>query len=258
VAVIGAVQKPGTYSLSDSNQTILDVVGLAGGATKEAADRMIFTPARIMRNPAETYVSAATITPVAALAPVQPGDPNVADGSQAPTDVPPAPPVKVERHRVESIPVVLHPVLASTVPKPRNQGAVSLDLTRPQDAACLDIPARPGDIIIVPIAGEVMVEGWVQNPGHFIISPGMTVVGAVAAAGGATFSWTADLLRTGEDGEQIKRVLSLSKMQSGEEPDVTVESGDVVVVERSYAGAVPYGAMKIFDKVGAGFYLPAF
>ena len=51
----------------------------------------------------------------------------------------------------------------------------------------LSLPVRPGDTIMVPGGAQVLVEGWVDKPGAFKMTPGLTVSGAVAAAGGALF-----------------------------------------------------------------------
>ena len=45
-------------------------------------------------------------------------------------------------------------------------------LDRGDSRAYLSMPARPGDVIFVPEAGEVMVQGWVQNPGTTRLHPG--------------------------------------------------------------------------------------
>jgi protein involved in polysaccharide export with SLBB domain len=115
----------------------------------------------------------------------------------------------------------------------------------------------PGDVIIVPAAGEVTVQGWVDKGGSFKIDPGMTAMGAIAAAGGAMFSGHATLLREQDDGRKIQIPLDLSKIKSGEEPDVQVQSGDVVVVERSAVGAVPYSLYFLISHIGMGIGFPA-
>ena len=45
VAVIGAVGKPGLYSLASETDTLLDMISLAGGMKEEAAPRLHFIPA---------------------------------------------------------------------------------------------------------------------------------------------------------------------------------------------------------------------
>ena len=46
--------------------------------------------------------------------------------------------------------------------------------------------------------------------------------------------------------------LDLSRMKAGEQPDPPVEGGDVVVVERSVLGAVPYSLSYLIQRVGFG------
>ena len=53
------------------------------------------------------------------------------------------------------------------------------------------------------------------------------------------FSWTAELLRTDSEGKQSTTQFSLSTLADGKGPNVPVQSGDVIVVEKSALGAVP-------------------
>src|SRR2546430_15962107 len=46
---------------------------------------------------------------------------------------------------------------------------------------------RPGDVITVSPAGSVLVDGWVQKPGSYPVTRGLTLSGALAAAGGGLF-----------------------------------------------------------------------
>src|SRR2546430_11480790 len=47
---------------------------------------------------------------------------------------------------------------------------------------------RPGDVTPVPPAGSVLVDGWVQKPGSYPVTRGLTLSGAIAAAGGDMFA----------------------------------------------------------------------
>ena len=77
---------------------------------------------------------------------------------------------------------------------------------------CLDLPTRPGDVIVIPIAGEVMVQGWVKNPGAFKITPDLTILGAISAAGGALFSNSVEVIRTDPDGKHNARQFNLAPL----------------------------------------------
>ena len=48
----------------------------------------------------------------------------------------------------------------------------------------LSLQVRPGDVIMVPGGGQILIEGWVEKPGAYPVTPGLTVAGAVIAAGG--------------------------------------------------------------------------
>ena len=135
---------------------------------------------------------------------------------------------------------------------------VIINLSRADNQRYLELPAERGDVIIVPAAGDVTVEGWVPNPGKFAITQGMTVLSAIAAAGGAKFTSSATLLRERVNGGKSRLPLDLSKIKSGTEPDVPLQGGDVVVVERSVAGAVPYSLDYLFSHIGVGMGIPLF
>jgi protein involved in polysaccharide export with SLBB domain len=129
---------------------------------------------------------------------------------------------------------------------------VIIDLSRSTNQRYLALPAKPGDVIIVPAAGEVTVQGWVDKPGAFKITPGMTVLGATAAAGGALFSSSATLLREQGNGGKLATPLNLAQIKSGAEPDIPLEGGDVVIVDRSAAGALPYSVYFLINRLGIG------
>jgi protein involved in polysaccharide export with SLBB domain len=218
VAVAGAVQKPGVYDLASSSDSLNDMIAMAGGLSPSAAQHAVFLPVGITQDltavPADRPEVAANLTSTSAVA-----------NQQAP----------------EAYKDTLARRASITLPFGRN-GA----------PGCLDMPARPGDVILVPAAGTVTVVGWVKNPGSFPVTPGMTVLGAVTAAGGAEFTWHAEVLRTDQTGSRVVKRFSLSDLENGTETDIPVEAGDVVLLEKSVVGAVPFGLLKIFERFGAG------
>jgi protein involved in polysaccharide export with SLBB domain len=84
----------------------------------------------------------------------------------------------------------------------------------------------------------------------------MTALSAISAAGGALFSYSAEVLRTDSNGQRLSIPVDISKVQKGEEVDVPVQSGDVVMVDKSAAGAVPYAFYVLYQKVGTGLAVP--
>jgi polysaccharide export outer membrane protein len=221
VAVLGAVAKPGLYNLASEADTILDMIGLAGGMKEEAAPRILFIPAE----PAENEKATELISTL----PVQ---------------------------LVSRNPSLL--LLKRTDP-------ISIELTnfaRGAQQIYLTLPARPGDVLLVPGSGEVLVQGWVEKPGAYKITPGLTVLGAVAAAGGPLFpadTSVVNVMRTGKEGEKTLLPADLEKIKRGEQSDVSVQGGDVIEVAASTAKLVPYGVYRFFSSilnVGAGVSIP--
>jgi hypothetical protein len=131
-------------------------------------------------------------------------------------------------------------------------GQVVITPSSTQDQRYLELPVKPGDVIIIPTAGQVTVQGWVDKPGAFPIQPGLTVLGSIAAAGGAMFTSQATLLREEGAGRKVEIPMNLAKMRHGEEPDILVQSGDLVVVERSAAGALPYSLYFLVRRINIG------
>lgn len=135
-------------------------------------------------------------------------------------------------------------------------------LARGGDELHLSLPARPGDIVMVPIGGEVLVQGWVQKPGAYRITPGLTVLSSIAAAGGAMYPADAGavrLIRTERVGGKITKVVDIDAVQRGEEPDLRVEPGDIVDVGASAARLIGYGLYQfLVNKFNVGASVPIF
>jgi polysaccharide biosynthesis/export protein len=247
IAVVGMVNRPGLYDLNSRNETILDMIARAGGMAESAASSVLLIPAS--RRAPESLVKQ-----VAATEP-QTG-PAVATRAQGP-DQPLAHelPVGPGLQQVDGNTGADSALLPSELQLDASPIVISLANSKESN---LDVPVRPGDVIIVPARGEVLVQGWVQTPGAYTIIPGMTALGAVTAAGGQLFSSSANVLRAGAHGEKIEIPVDLSKVEHGQQPDVTVQSGDVIIVARSVTGAVPYALYTLFSKFGAGLALPVY
>lgn len=222
VAVLGAVTKPGRYMLSSHEDTIMTMISRAGGFTGMAASRLIFVPAQA--NSSRTV-----------------------DGSRSGLRTTPDPPTGEL-----SQPSLTRTSEPGEITNGPEQGQFLISLSNLQDQHYLDIPVKPGDVIVVPDAGQVTVQGWVSKPGAFPITPGLTVLGSIAAAGGTMFTSSATLLREAKDGGKVSIPLDLSKIKSGEQPDLHVQGGDVLIAERSAVGAVPYTMYFLLNRVGIG------
>ncbi len=117
----------------------------------------------------------------------------------------------------------------------------------------MNMPVRPGDVIVVPGGGQVMVVGWVQRPGYFAVGSGLTVLGAIGAAGGPMYAAdTKDitLLRSEKDGSKQTIPVDLAKISSGEETDIPVQANDVVDVPYSNWRIGPYVFYSVVSRIG--------
>jgi polysaccharide export outer membrane protein len=126
----------------------------------------------------------------------------------------------------------------------------------------LSLTVRPGDLIIVPGGGQVLVEGWVQRPGGYNVTQGLTVSGAVVAAGGLLYpadDTTVKVIRSEKGGKRSFVTAHLGKIKSGEMKDVALQGGDIVEVSATMSRLIPYGVYRFFEtviNVGVGASVP--
>jgi protein involved in polysaccharide export with SLBB domain len=246
VAVIGSVQKPGLYTLSSRSGTVLEMISEAGGMTPDAAQRVIIIPDGLYNRNTSDLVEAST----AGVADESSIDSNGQFKSKGPDTVGAAAPEGPAHVMNASLQGQSGNYIASILQKATDP--VVIDLNDTDRDSHLTMPTRLGDVIIIPAAGNVMVQGWVATPGAYKIVPGMTVLSSVAAAGGELFSDHARLIRATSDGQRIELSENLAKARKAEEPDLPVHSGDVVVVSRSVLGALPYSAYFLFEHFNTG------
>ena len=208
VAVIGAVARPGLYSLTAEVESLGDLVARAGGLTEKASSRLAFFPAQTVTD----SVHAALLNPANVY--------NQQDLSGLWQD--------------EPFTIDLHPSPANGMP------------------LLVNLPARPGDVIFASSKGEVLVDGWVGQPGSYPITPGLTVLGAVTAAGGARFAAdtsTVKLIRADKRGKKVVFMEDLERIKRGQGVDMLVQEGDVIEVAASRSKLVQYGVYRFFSSV---------
>jgi polysaccharide export outer membrane protein len=144
----------------------------------------------------------------------------------------------------------------------RATNTISIDLNDSSSRTFLALPARPGDILVVPPSGEVLVEGWVSKPGSYKVTPGLRVLGAIAAAGGPLYPADTNavvIIRNAADGQSTQLSLDLDKIKRGESQDPPVREADVVEVGSSTAKLVPYAMYQALTQIiHLGAYSPIF
>jgi polysaccharide export outer membrane protein len=122
--------------------------------------------------------------------------------------------------------------------------------------------AMAGDVLTVDPAGSVLVDGWVDKPGSYPVTRGLTLTGAVAAAGGHLFAADREnvsVKRSLVGGEQQYFTVDLDAIASGRAPDFPITDGDVVHLPMSAARAVPWSAFEVGKEVvHVSGYIPLF
>lgn len=227
VSVLGAVKAPGRYLVASRSDTVMTLLSRAGGTTESAGSQiLLFLPP-----------SAASHETAITDAPVGVGAYHLARRDATVS--------------ADGVTDSRSPAVEQVMLMENEQGAPMVISTAGPERY-LEMPVRSGDVLFVPAAGSVSVQGWVDKPGLFPITPGMTVLGSVAAAGGALFTSSATLVRPQQGIHQREISLNLSRIKAGRDPDVPVRGGDVIIVERSVTGAVPYSLYFLINKIGLG------
>ena len=81
----------------------------------------------------------------------------------------------------------------------------------------------------------MIILGQVKKPGNYAYEPRMTVIGAIAVAGGAgkLANENGTVITRGKGVEQTRLSAPVSDIQRGEAPDVELLPGDIVFVPES-------------------------
>jgi polysaccharide export outer membrane protein len=134
---------------------------------------------------------------------------------------------------------------------------IRIDLERliqPDGSADRELNPRvvPGDVISIAPAGNVLVDGWVDKPGSYPVTRGLTVTGAIAAAGGRLFA--ADprkvtIKRTIGTSDQEVLQIDLVAVTEGRAPDFPLTDGDVVRMPSSWVRVVPWTVWQLAREV---------
>ncbi len=101
------------------------------------------------------------------------------------------------------------------------------------DQRPLLVPLIAGDTVVVPEAGNFEVDGEVQAPGSFKLTTGTSVIGAIAAAGGFTYSANVkqvEVIRDIGGGRKALATLDLEEVGLRGGKDIRLRAGDLVRV----------------------------
>lgn len=108
----------------------------------------------------------------------------------------------------------------------------------------MNLEIKGGDVVYVPEAGTVYVDGAVRKPGNYPIKTAMSVQEAIAAAGG--LSTTADegdikLVRANTDNTREVVKVSIKDLRQDSKQSLAVKDRDVIFVETNKMEALLYG-----------------
>jgi protein involved in polysaccharide export with SLBB domain len=125
---------------------------------------------------------------------------------------------------------------ASSQPDRNENPGVEIELealTGQLDRRPLLVPLMPGDTIVVPEAGTYEVDGEVTAPGSYKLASRTSVIGAIAAAQGFTYSANVNQVEVIRDtGGGRKAILTLDMEEVGLRGgrDIRLRNGDLVRV----------------------------
>ena len=112
----------------------------------------------------------------------------------------------------------------------------------------LDIRLQPADLVYIPDSGDqlVYVLGEVQTAGAVRLARGMTVLDALALAGGPSIDADVGSIRLVRAAEQSSQKVSLHRlMKPAPERNFVLEENDILYVPRRGAARVDYWMSKI-------------
>ncbi len=252
VAVVGAVRTPGLIMLT-GGESILDAITQAGGMTADAADEIVILP--------ETKGGRTKLMELASSYEAGPKPGEDPGSAAAARNMPNEPPQATSTDLTHGAPAT-GVTLASLEQNISNGPAVVIPLKSTAFRGSINytnMPVEPGDIIVVPGGGNVMVTGWVYKPGFFTVGSGLTVLGAVGSAGGVMYAGEgseATLIRSDESGNKVSLPINLDKIATGAEPDIPVRANDVIDVPYSDLKIGPYVVYNILSRMAVP--IPAF
>jgi polysaccharide biosynthesis/export protein len=118
----------------------------------------------------------------------------------------------------------------------------------------LNVRIFPGDVVKVPRAAMVYVVGEVKKPGGFSLSAHdqLTVLRAIALGEGLTGVAARDdalIVRTNAAGQRTEVRVRLGRILKAKDPDVVLQSQDVLFVPASGTKAAAQGALNALTRI---------
>jgi polysaccharide biosynthesis/export protein len=190
VTVLGAVKTPGNIPLKKGNNSLVTVIGAAGGLIPETGNFVTIIPVHANKDEIDTVAHA-----------------RYALGASLDSKT------KLDVDRGIEIPL---------------DALFGINGTQP-----IEIPVLAGDTVMVSDGGQVLVEGEVERRGAYELGGRMTLLGALAAAGGVSYGALLDeieVIRKLKSTDRVVLLFDLEKIESGEQSNPLLRNGDIVRV----------------------------
>jgi polysaccharide biosynthesis/export protein len=103
------------------------------------------------------------------------------------------------------------------------------------DQFTANFPLQPNDVVYVPynVDNVVYVMGQVAKPGAYPVSPNMSVVQALAQAGGTTDNASTSKVALARPSQNLQKEIDLDDLVKGDGAmNYSVEAGDIVYVPK--------------------------
>jgi polysaccharide export outer membrane protein len=116
------------------------------------------------------------------------------------------------------------------------------------DEFAVNFPLQPNDVVYVPynVDNVVYVMGQVTKPGAYAVSPNMSVVQALAQAGGVTENASPNKVALARPSQNLEKEIDLDSLMKGNgSVNYAVEPGDIVYVPERGLAKFGYVLQKI-------------
>ncbi len=114
------------------------------------------------------------------------------------------------------------------------------------------VPLIAGDTIVIPEAGSVQVDGEVVRPGSYPLSSKESMVGALAAAGGVTYSADVEhveVIREVGSGRKAVLACNLQDVALKNTHDIRLRNGDVVRIPSAQGRFMTRQVVEVLNRI---------
>jgi len=146
---------------------------------------------------------------------------------------------------------------------PREEITIPIDDLLLNGVLSYNIPLRQDDILYVPPAGTINMQGYVSAPGITFLGPSLKTVGqAVTERGGLRVAGTSkvEVVRTYPDGQRVSYFVDARRVVGHSQPDFIIRDGDEVFVYTTLPREALEGIQKLISgslRAGANYtYTP--